>query len=966
MRRAIKYLLMLMLFIVPLIFSKATTEVYGLVKITMIELCSLVLAVLWLIYRGFSVRFARSNILSFAVLFFAIGCVSLIKAVNMQQGLQALYLLAANIILFLVIFGNTETIDDARKLGITAILAGVVASIFCVYQNKGLSMSILRLNYTSTFGNPIFFSEYISAMVPLSFGMSMQKGSALWKRLTYIFAGIFMLVMLIFIRSIGAYLSLFAAFLYIGINFMPVILKKNKKIMFGGFIFLIVVILALGAIFWPKAQAYLKNRQLQNLMRVHVWAGSLNIIKAHPVSGVGIGNFEYAYPLYRTEKEKEVTPKGIKYTKAHNEFLQVWSEMGILGFLAFLGIIFFIFSFPAGGSAFIIGIRAALIALLTQALFNPMLTVPTSGLLFWSLLGILAFLGKNQNKIADKKLNDKGVNFFERAGTGVLCAALLGFGGPAAVRPFIGDYFFEKAQIAESKSDTTAAVSNLKNSLKAYPHNWEALFLLGNIEQRMSAYNEAVDKYEKALKYHPYSALIWNNLGTVYMRIGKVDKTIDAFKRIMEIDRQNIGAYYNLAVVYRNNGQEELAKKEMDSLSAINPTFFGNMYVESGIFNQAMVEFHKVIGRDPGNIEAHFMLGEIYKKQGETDKAIEMYKRTVEMSPAHVEANIALGEIYKDRAEMDKAIMYYDQALNVIPESTDRLARDISFYSDLGFFGQVLKEYEKVKKLEESRIDVSKKLGVIYKSKGQPEKAMEIYEGLNKVLALDVTILKDLAEIYEDLGMYKDAADLYVEISGIDFRQKEALQKKILLLNRIAAHHAMAKIYEDQSMEEKAVDEYKKVLDFYPKDIFTLRQMGRAYVNSGSFEKAEDVYKNILEIAPNNAETRVVFGDALFQAGRAADAEQQYLKATEIAANDIRAFFALGRLYRKENRLGEAELIYKKAIEFSPQNVQLHFAIASLKEDVGDFEGAVSEYERVLSIDPQNKEAKIRLEVLKK
>ncbi|MDP2921542.1 MAG: tetratricopeptide repeat protein [Candidatus Omnitrophota bacterium] len=957
MKRAIQILLMLMFFAVPILFSRATTEVYGIVKITLIELFSLVLAVLWLAYQGFSIRFARSNIFSLAVLFFVIGCVSLIKAVNMQQGLQALYLLAANIILFLVISGNTKTISDAYKLAAAAILAGVVSCIFCVYQNHGLSMSTLRLNYTSTFGNPIFFSEYLSVTVLLSFGMSMRKGSAFWKRLAYIFAGIFMLVMLIFIRSIGAYLSLCAAFLYIGINFMPGVSKKAKRIIFGGFIFLIVVILALGAIFWPKAQSYLKNRQLQNLMRVNVWAGSLNIIKSHPALGVGIGNFEYAYPLYRAEKEKEVTPKGIKYTKAHNEFLQVWSEMGIFGLLAFLGIIFFILFSSTRESVFIIGIRAALIALLTQALFNPMLTVPTSGFLFWSLCGILAF--------ADKKLNDKGVNFFERLGTGVLCAALVGFGGPAAVRPFIGDYFFEKAQVAESKSDTASAVSNLKSSLKAYPHNWEVLFLLGNIEQRMAAYNEAVDKYEKALKYHPYSALIWNNLGAAYMRVGKIDKTISAFKRAIEIDRQNIGAYYNLAVVYRDNAQEELAKKEMDILSAINPTFFGNMYVESGIFEQALIEFHKAIGRDPGNIEAHFMLGEIYKKQGEIDKAIEMYKRTIELAPAHVEASIALGEIYKARTEMDRAIMYYDKALNVMPESLDRLARDISFYTDLGFSGQVLKEYEKVKKLEELRIDVSKKLGAIYKSKGQAKKAMEIYEGLKKALTLDMVILKDLAEIYEDLGMYKDAVDLYAEISGIDFRQKEALQKKILLLNRIAAYHAMAKIYEGQGMEEKAVDEYKKVLDFYPNDIFTLRQLGLAYVNSGSLEKAEDAYKNILGIAPNNIDVRVALGDALFHAGRVTDAEQQYLKSTEIAATDIRAFFALGRLYRKENRLNEAELIYKKAIEFSPQNAELHLAIASLKEDVGDSEGAVSEYEKVLSIDPQDREAKIRLDVLR-
>jgi len=46
MKRAIQYLLVLLVFSVPLIFSHATTEVYGLIKIAAIELFAIVLFVL--------------------------------------------------------------------------------------------------------------------------------------------------------------------------------------------------------------------------------------------------------------------------------------------------------------------------------------------------------------------------------------------------------------------------------------------------------------------------------------------------------------------------------------------------------------------------------------------------------------------------------------------------------------------------------------------------------------------------------------------------------------------------------------------------------------------------------------------------------------------------------------------------------------------------------------------------------
>jgi O-antigen ligase len=58
------------------------------------------------------------------------------------------------------------------------------------------------------------------------------------------------------------------------------------------------------------------------LKRLSNWEETIRIIKAHPITGVGLGNFNIIQTRY-----------------AHNFYLQIWAEAGILGVISFLWII---------------------------------------------------------------------------------------------------------------------------------------------------------------------------------------------------------------------------------------------------------------------------------------------------------------------------------------------------------------------------------------------------------------------------------------------------------------------------------------------------------------------------------------------------------------------------------------------------------------------------------------------------
>lgn len=127
--------------------------------------------------------------------------------------------------------------------------------------------------------------------------------------------------------------------------------------------------------------------------RLAHWQAALNMAREYPWLGVGLGGYEIAYPQYRLINWHE--PLG----HAHNYYLNIFAEGGIIGLLAYgkLWVILFILSWrvrrhPDMLSRFTaIGILGAWVYLSIHSLFDN-LYVNNLFLHLGSILGILAVL----------------------------------------------------------------------------------------------------------------------------------------------------------------------------------------------------------------------------------------------------------------------------------------------------------------------------------------------------------------------------------------------------------------------------------------------------------------------------------------------------------------------------------------------------------------------------------------------
>ncbi|MDO8489463.1 MAG: O-antigen ligase family protein, partial [Candidatus Omnitrophota bacterium] len=182
----------------------------------------------------------------------------------------------------------------------------------------------------------------------------------------------FIALALLLTRSIGALLSFSLAlclYFYLQGRF------KKKSI-----ILLLGILLVIGAVFILRASTQKQHLQpvFSTMMRLSYWQDTLKIIKAKPLTGVGIGNFNLMQSRY-----------------AHNSYLQIWAEMGILGIISIFLLIIAVFK-----SAFknikgsldknqTICLICACAVFLMHNLVDFSFFVPEVSLIWWSIAGLL-------------------------------------------------------------------------------------------------------------------------------------------------------------------------------------------------------------------------------------------------------------------------------------------------------------------------------------------------------------------------------------------------------------------------------------------------------------------------------------------------------------------------------------------------------------------------------------------------
>jgi len=311
------------------------------------------------------------------------------------------------------------------------------------------------------------------------------------------------------------------------------------------------------------------------LNRLAMVANTLKMFKDHPMLGVGKGNFKIMYPLYTASaiKDLDFSPE-VQPREAHNDYIQLLAETGILGFLPLLWIFFLIGwrvwkSFPGKDDRrsipVIFTLSFSLAALLIEASLDFPFELPVSFGFFWLFAGLLWMSCENNNP---SDLDPSSVNrkwrLSPRPGkiaVGLLSACAILF--TAVHFNFLrAEFYFSRGTIwfyEKREGPSQPAERDLKTAVYLNPTTHRYPYMLGLFYIWRENYDEAVKATLQSLRRHPYYINAYNNLGVAYASMGKIGEAEWAWKKALDIWPDHSEARNNLATVYAVQGKQREA-----------------------------------------------------------------------------------------------------------------------------------------------------------------------------------------------------------------------------------------------------------------------------------------------------------------------------------------------------------------------------------------------------------------------
>jgi len=273
------------------------------------------------------------------------------------------------ILAVVVLYLSTQMDEEGR--GKTISVVGLVSSLIAL-------LGILEYIFvktgriTSTFVNPNPFGTYLLILFLFYWGYSLRE-----KKLFLNIISVVFLVALFLTGSRGAYLSLVVALPFIFIGFTKNEVKKNlgkTVLIFSGSLALTWLIIYIAPIVQESLgldvnllDSLLRSGSLENSStgRFEFWKAAIRVFVERPLTGFGLGTFFQSYFIGYGGNQW--------YSRfAHNHYLQILAELGIVGLILFMAFIFSsLFAFwriyrSKDHPPYFIGIAAAFIGFLAH------------------------------------------------------------------------------------------------------------------------------------------------------------------------------------------------------------------------------------------------------------------------------------------------------------------------------------------------------------------------------------------------------------------------------------------------------------------------------------------------------------------------------------------------------------------------------------------------------------------------
>ncbi|MDX1358005.1 MAG: O-antigen ligase family protein [Clostridia bacterium] len=232
------------------------------------------------------------------------------------------------VFLFIILVKNSLAL---KTILLASALAAFLTALIGIYQyltgnieigwiDSEMFAGMVRIY--STFENPNVYGEYLLFMIPLGLVLFFSTRRWLYK-LFWVGAGLALVAAMLLTMSRGCWIGLAAGiFVYF--------LIADRRFLWLFFAAVIVMPFVLPESIMVRLLSIGNLEDSSSLYRLYIWLGTFSMLKDYWLTGVGLGTkaFSGVYSAYAYN--------GILAPHPHNLYLNIMSETGIAGLLAFM------------------------------------------------------------------------------------------------------------------------------------------------------------------------------------------------------------------------------------------------------------------------------------------------------------------------------------------------------------------------------------------------------------------------------------------------------------------------------------------------------------------------------------------------------------------------------------------------------------------------------------------------------
>lgn len=793
-------------------------------------------------------------------------------------------------------------------------LWGILNWLMDVRQVWGVTIETLAKGIHGTFVNRNHFAGYLSLILPFPIVLFWKSGR-LAEKILMAMATLIISLGIVFSLSRGVWLATLGSLLVMAAVAWGYSVQRGRKVIFGVGLALIFVLLffriGVEPVLYRIEKTVATTGEIESIGgRLGMWHSAWKMFLDRPLIGNGPGMFDRLYPEYRSAGFNS------RAYHAHNDYVQLLAEGGLLAFLAAGAIVFgFAWMVLAGfrqskrpiKQGFYLATLTSLSAFLLQIVWDFQFHIPACPLTLAAILG--AALGNSSRAVTLRPLPK--VFFYPALPVGMVALYLLP--GNLALR--------SATQLHDEGLDG-AALGSIQRACGLDPANANAHFMAGEIRaaqvrvglEKYDAYLPAWREYHQALRLFPRSGLYW-------LRAGMLAESI------WNLSQAPLG--------------QEAARKVMTEMEAVE--------VRQGVS----------AGRWP-------------------DKILFYYGQALRHDPLNPYFHDIVAIHYLRRQQLPEAGRHLEAAIRALPDLGYHSFLQPYFQSSV-FRALVKSALRKAMNDELSRTGVLSQLvqmSIEDRDSAGAEHYLRLLAGSTHgwqsetellQLKAEVAFLKNdpvtietlLRQYCQENHWSRDSVNWAVNL----FTQRKKYEQALRFVTRLMADPASAQpflpllqgqILENLHRPAEAMQVYEKYLLANPDEIDVCLRLGELRLASGDAVRAEEAFRKAMRAGGAGPEMHIRIANTLVAQRQEDLAVRELEMAAQRYPEHGQILGMLGGLYERAGKYSLAGDLYQRASLQNPADLNLRLKVCRSYFLAGEKLKALDFYQALLKENPSD------------